>query len=321
MNRATVILLALAILLAHTFAIYQTPDGDIARPYEIAHVAYRLGRNLVYEGAALWNSNGPPVESYPSAIWVLVSAAAARVYLSPILVTQALGLLSALATVIVLAQFSPKRSSGLIAPVLLAASGSAAAAALSGTEAAFAMIATGASRRSSAAGRARSRWRWRLVLTRPEGTGFSCSVLSAFEASRPRRGRSSAPARMGAFVLPGVVVLATLAVRRALTGFLLASAAPLLAPDLGAGGPGLQYPQLACLSGFGLLFLSLILSRCARTHERDGHALPGAGGAWWALVVISGGDELPFWTALVPVLPLFFPRRPGVPARGWTQST
>src|SRR5512134_226939 len=72
MNRGTVILLALAILLAHTFAIHQTPQaGDIAAPYEIAHVAYRLGRNLVHEGAALWNPGGLPVESYPSALWVL----------------------------------------------------------------------------------------------------------------------------------------------------------------------------------------------------------------------------------------------------------
>jgi hypothetical protein len=119
MNRGTVILVALAILLAHTFAIHQIPkNGDIAAPYEIAHVSYRLGRNLVYEGAALWNPGGAPAESYPSVMWVLVSALAARVYLSPGFVAQGLGLCAALATVIVLAQFSPKRASGLIAPLL-----------------------------------------------------------------------------------------------------------------------------------------------------------------------------------------------------------
>src|SRR5262249_20873804 len=106
MNRGTVVFLALAILLAHTFAIHQTVRGDLAAPYEGAHVAYRLGRNLVYEGSAQWNTGGPPVESYPSLVWVLVSAFAARLYISPIWVSQGLGLVAALGTVIVLAQFS-----------------------------------------------------------------------------------------------------------------------------------------------------------------------------------------------------------------------
>jgi hypothetical protein len=52
-NRGTVILLALAILLAHAIAIHRSDGGDVAAPYEIAHVAYRLGRNLVFEGSAL----------------------------------------------------------------------------------------------------------------------------------------------------------------------------------------------------------------------------------------------------------------------------
>ena len=143
MNRGTVVFLALAILLAHTLAIHQTPEGDFAPPYEIAHVAYRLGRNLVYEGSASWNQGGGWVESYPSPLWILLSAFSARTYLSPTIVSQWFGIFCSLATVIVLAQFSVVRMAGLIAPMLLAACGAAAAAGASGTEAPLAMLLSG----------------------------------------------------------------------------------------------------------------------------------------------------------------------------------
>ena len=310
MNRGTVILLALAILIAHTFAIHQTPDGDIARSYEIAHVAYRLGRNLVYEGAALWNSGGPPVESYPSALWVLVSAAAARVYLSPILVSQALGLFSALATVVVLTQFSPKRTSGLIAPVLLAASGSAAAAALSGTEATLAMLL------STSAFLAFERGWWRtlalalavLVLTRPEGTALLLLLLAFEGLLRPRVAHERRSPRWRAWVLPGVVLVVVLVARRALTGFWLSPfAAALCEFEPVRWRIGAQYlASFVFSSGFGLLFLTVVLSLCAGRASAMGTRSLALAGLWWALVVLSGGDELPFWNALVPVLPLFF---------------
>jgi len=310
MNRGTVILLALAILIAHTFAIHQSPAGDIARPYEIAHVAYRLGRNLVYEGAALWNTGGPPVESYPSALWVLVSAMAARVYLSPMMVTQALGLCSALATVVVLAQFSPKRTSGLIAPVMLAASGSAAAAALSGTEAALAMWF------STSAFLAFERGWWRtlalalalLVLTRPEGSAVLLLLLVFEGLLRPRGAHERRAPRWRAFVLPGVVVGATLVARRALTGSWLSPfAAPLLEVEPARWRIGAEYlASFVFSSGFGLLFLAVILSLCAGRSSAMGTRSLALAGLWWAVVALSGGDELPFWNALVPVLPLFF---------------
>jgi hypothetical protein len=311
MNRGTVILLALAILLAHTFAIHQTPHaGDIAAPYEIAHVAYRLGRNLVHEGAALWNPGGAPVESYPSALWVLVSALAARLYFSPILATQALGLCAALATVIVLAQFSPKRTSGLIAPVLLAASGSVAAAALSGTEAAFAMLL------STTAFLAFERG-WRrtlalalalLLLTRPEGAAFLFLLFTFEGLLRPRNEGTPRAQRWSAFLLPGLVALATLFVRRALTGLWLSPfAAPLSEYDPARWRVGTEYlASFVFSSGFGLLFLAVVLSLCAGRSSAMGTRSLALAGTWWAVVAFSGGDELPFWNALVPALPLFF---------------
>lgn len=310
MNRGTVVLVALAILLAHTFAIHQTPDNDFAAPYEMAHVAYRLGRNLVYEGSASWNPGGPAIESYPSPIWVALSAVAARLYADPIFMTQAVGLFSVLATLVVLAQFSPKRTAGLVAPVLLAASGSTAAAAFSGTEAALAMLLV------STAFLAFERGWFRLLalalsmllLTRPEG-GCALLFLLACEGLWRPHGEHG-PRRPGwrAYLLPSaLIVLATLA-RRAFTGHWLSPfSAPLAELALARWRIGAEYlASFAISSGFGLLFLVVVLSLSAGRASAMGTRALGLAGTWWGVVVLSGGDELPFWSALVPVLPLFF---------------
>jgi hypothetical protein len=306
MKRGTVVLLALAILLAHTFAIHQTPDGDFAEAYEIAHVAYRIGRNLVYEGEALWNPGGPPAESYPSVAWVLASALAARLYSSPIGLTQVLGLCSALATLVALAQFSSKRTSGLIAPVLLASSGSAAAAALSGTEAAFAMLLTTASFLAFERGWARTLALSLslLVLTRPEALAVLVLLMVCARLWRPE----GAPVRWSAFGLPLGVVLATVATRRALTqSWLSPFAAPLLELEPERWRIGLEYlAGFAISSGFGLLILAVILSVCAARISAMGARALAVAVLWSGVVALSGGDGLPFWNALVPALPLFF---------------
>lgn len=310
MNRGTVVLLALAILVAHTFAIHQTPDGDLGSTYEISYVAFRLGRNLAYEGAALWNPGGLAVESYPSPLWVLVSALAARLYVSPILVAQALGVFSALVAVIALAQFSPKRTAGVIAPLLLAASGSAAAAALSGTEATLAMLLVTAAFLAFERGwgRALALSLAALILTRPEGLAIALTLLLCEGFWRPRGEHARRPPRWRAFLLPLLVALGGGLARRAFTGqWLSPFAAPLLTPDPAHWRLGLEYLwSFVISSGFGLLFPVVLVSLVAlRTSALGGRALLLTL-VWWGLVVLGGGDDLPFWNALVPVLPLFF---------------
>jgi hypothetical protein len=310
MNRGTVVLVALAILLAHTFAIHQTPDGDFAAPYEMAHVAYRLGRNLVYEGSALWNPGGPVIESYPSPLWVLLSAAAARVYASPLLISQALGLFSVLATLVVLAQFSPKRTAGLIAPVLLAASGSTAAAAFSGTENAFAMLLLSTAFLAFERGWCRllALALAALLLTRPEGGCALLFLLACEGLWRPRGEHARRRPCWRGYILPVALIVAATLARRALTGHWLSPfSAPLAEPDLARWRIGAEYlTSFALSSGFGLLLLAMILSLCAGRSSGMGSRALGLAGTWWAVVVLSGGDELPFWNALVPGLPLFF---------------
>jgi hypothetical protein len=311
MNRGAVVFLALAILLAHSLAIHQTPAGDFGPPYEIAHVAYRLGRNLVFHGAALWNPGGAPAESYASVLWVLLSGLAARVYASPVLMAQIVGLVSALATVIVVAQFSTQRASGLVAPVLLAASGSVAAAGLSGTEAALAMLLVTSAflafergmRRTLALALAL------LVATRPEGS-VVLFVLLAFEARwRPRMPSAARrPALYRAYV-PALAVLATILVgRRVLTGLWLSPlVAELLNGDPERASIGVRYlGSFAVSSGFALLFVVPIVSLAAGRVSAAGVRALALASAYWTVVTLSGGDDLPFWNALVPALPLFF---------------
>jgi hypothetical protein len=310
MNRGTVILLALAILLAHTFAIHQTPDGELAPPHEMAHVAFRLGRNLVFEGAALWNPGGAPHESYPSPAWVLVSAAAARVYLSPFVASQGLGLLAALATAVFLAQFSPKRSSGLIAPVLLAASGSVATAAFSGTEAALAMMLVTASFLAFERGHQRllAGVLALLVVTRPEGGAVLLLLLLCEGFARPRGALAERAPMWRAYLLPLGMALGSTLVRRFYSGHWLSpSAAALLVIDPERWRLGFEYlAGFAFCSGHTLLLAVLVLSLCAGRASAMGTRALLLTVAWWSLVVLAGGDDQPFWSALVPVMPLFF---------------
>lgn len=310
MNRATVVFLALAILLAHAFAIHQTPDGDFGAPYEIAHVAYRIGRNFVYEGKASWNPGGSPADSYPSLAWIALSALSARMYVYPTLVSQAMDLVCALATIVVLAQFSPKRSAGLIAPTLLALSGSAAAAALGGTEAALAMLLVTATFLAFERGwlRAFAAASALLVLTRPEGTLVVGALLALELTARPRTEHARRRSLLRAFGAPLLALLAALFVRSQMTGSWLSShAAALLEPDVARWKlGGLYLAGFVSASGFLLLVLAVTLSLCAgRLGAMALRALTVVA-TWCLALAASGGDGLPFWISLVPVLPLFF---------------
>jgi len=311
MNRATVVFIALAILLAHTLAIHQNPDGDFAAPYDWAHVAYRLGRNLVYTGRALWDPQGGWVESYPSVIWIGVSSVAERLYVSPTLVTQWLGILCALATVVVIAQFSPTRMAGLIAPMLLAASGSAAAAAASGTEAGLAMLL------ATVAFLAFER-RWKLVLvlslvalvlTRPEGAVFLGSILVLEHIDRPRLDTGErCPAFRRALLLPLVPLVFMALVRFIANGNVLSPFGKTFSHfDVERWRLGVHYfGSFVLASGSGaLLALPLVFALGGKLAPTGRRALL-LFLLWSAVVVASGGNDLPFWNALAPALPLLF---------------
>jgi len=311
MNRITIILLALVIIVAHSLAIHQTGNGAFAAPYEIAHVAFRAARNLVYLGSSAWNPGGDLIESYPSPVWVLICAAAERVYLRSGLFAQCLGVAFMLGTVGVLTQFSSKRMSGLVAPVLLAASGSAAAAGLSGTEAPLVMLLL------TTAFLAFERGWMRLfiavaallVFTRPEGIWLVLGFLVLHSIARSRTDAKGARrTALSVFAVPlACFVLLTLVRRLWLGTWLSPMDADIFAADPGQWSLGYGYLEgfLLC-SGSGPLIVLPIAALLLGASSGTGRRALFLTALWSALVVTSGGDDVPLWNAMAPVLPLFF---------------
>ena len=68
MNRTIALFLALVVLLAHTLAIYSSESGALAPPYDFAHVAFRMARNVVQNGVFAWNAV-PPMAVHCAAVY------------------------------------------------------------------------------------------------------------------------------------------------------------------------------------------------------------------------------------------------------------
>ncbi len=310
MNRLAVILFAVAVLLAHSLGIHQTGGGDYAAPYDFAHVAYRVARNLVREGTLAWNPGGPVVESYPSPSWVLVAAVAERLTIGPNQLTQWLGTLCALGSMVVLAQFSTKRLAGLIAPLLLAASGAAAAAGGSGTEVGLAMLLVTTAAFASETGRGGlfGLAGALLLWTRKEGALFLAAWFVLELLDRPRTDGARRRALRGGFSAVLVAFIVLLFLRRFATGgWISPFEQQLLRCDGHQIGLGIGYLEgyLLC-SGSGLLVLVPCASLCLGLLPARGRRALVLALVWALVVAANGGDPLPFWNALVPVLPLVF---------------
>ncbi len=311
MNRTVALFLALAVLTAHALAIYQAGNGDLAPPYDFAHVAYRLGRHLAHTGRLAWDWNSSGVESYPSLLWVGVSALAERLYLTVSGSTQLIGSLAALATVLVVAQFSPDRLAGVIAPLLLVVSGGLAASALSGTEIPVLTLFVAASFLAF-----ERRWRIAFALfalltaaTRPEGALFVLALfaleLVALARKHPdARSRSLLPAFAPAFVAGAIVI----GVRWSATGALLSPAFECLVVP----SPGLFRLGLASMRDFFVGLGAPALVVFPIWYFARG-SLVGTGrralllsGVWGLVVASGGGTMLPFAGEMVPILPLLY---------------
>ncbi len=309
MNRTTVVFLALAILLAHTLAIHQTPDGRFGAPYERAHVAYRVGRNLAFEGRATWDVQAPSAETYPSPLWVGLGALAVELEIPPTTLSQVLGILCALCTVGVVAQFSSNRLAGLVAPVLIATSGSACASAASGTEAPLAMLLVASAFLAFERG-------WRglfasssiaLLLTRPEGAFLVSCFLLLEICDRPRE---EGPRRSlaGALALVFGAGIAFLCLRRGFTGsFSSPFDAELLRFDAERWNLGFHYVwSFVIASGSGALFVLPVGFLLRGRLPPSGRRALALFTCWTLVVALAGGDRQPFWNVLAPALPLLF---------------
>jgi len=336
MNRTIALFLALAVLLAHALALHKSPNGDVGPPYDQAHVAYRLGRNLAQTGSIRWEINEPPVEGHPSLFLIGLASIAEQGYVSVTTFCQTLGAIATFLAVIVVSFFSPVRLAGVIAPLLLVVSGGLAASALSGTEIPFAALFLTA---SFYAFEHRRPILFALCLpflctVRPEGVpialAFLACELSGSKLARPRP-RNGRPPRMLTSFLPAAAVMAVVVTLRYVESGVLLSPSmreTVALDELGRGGRfvadfvrGSVTPLLAA---FPLWYVArrTLLGTGARALLFT---------ALWALAVAAGGGgSMPFTGEMVPVLPILCvsvqeamqlaldSKRRGLPQLSWT---
>ncbi len=254
MNRTAALLLALTTLLAHSLLIHQDSAGQFAAPYEAAHAAFRVARNLVHTGEAAWNPGALELEAVASPLWVFMCAIAERLYIPVTTFAQSLGILCMFATTVLAARFTPDRLVGVIAPFLLVVNDGIAAAGPGGTEVSLltllvttAFLAHGRRRSRTLAVAASLLW-----LTRWEG-GCVVIILLSFELMRILRGRAG-PRFLLAFVAPLVTGIVTLAIRFSKSGQLFSPPGS----GIANGSPELGFPYLrefVLTSGTPLLVL------------------------------------------------------------------
>jgi hypothetical protein len=315
-KRSTVLLLALALLLAHALTLATDDLGRLGPPSDRAFAAYRIGRNLVWDGRAQFALGAPFVESYPSWPWILLSALAERLYWAPTWVTQAVGLVSALATVLVVSRFSPNRLAGVIAPVLTVTSGVIAVAAGNGTE--FAPLALGACTALLCLESGRTRpyaaVASAVVLWRDDGIVLAVGLAALAIASRlkPRPQDEGLPPQaqvpLWALALPlGVWVLSAV-VRAIWIGTwlppTLAEAVDYDAARLHAGAGYLV--DFVLRSGAATLVVLPVALFPTRALSPRGKRALALGLIWCLWAAWIGGDSLPFFAFLAPAAPLLF---------------
>ncbi len=309
MNRTIALFVALVMLLAHVLSIHTDARGLVAVAWDQAHVPFRLGRNLIYEGQLAWNPGMEAFESYPSVLWVLLCAVFERVsalmHGSVNVFAQTTGVLCALATTVVVSRVRPQRAAGLMAALILATSGAFAAAAVSGLETAlYVWLLAWA---FLAFERGRGWWMGFLLalamLTRPETLLFVAgfAVLRGF-------GRPGSGVRPVAW-LPFCVPLTTFALGAVARGLTSGNAwPPSFDPWLQADGAQLSAGYLTLKAFVLITIVPLLLVWPLLYLVRRKISPVGAHAAFFALLWMiaaawRGGGALPFFEAFVPALP------------------
>lgn len=209
-----VFLLSSTVLVAHALAFFPLHLDD---PY----ITFRYGRHLARGHGLVWNVGEPPVEGFTSFGWVVLSALAERLAVSPLLVAKLVGLASVLLVLAVVSfgarRLLPSATDRLCAALLLAVSTELVSMSVSGMEnvtfaatAAFLLPLLGP---WDAASPAVSRGRAvlgglacaALVLLRPEGHVFAVVLLASLAAGTRATG-DRRPLVASALVLAAVLV-------------------------------------------------------------------------------------------------------------------
>jgi len=309
MNRTTVLILAIVLLLAHLLSLHHDASGAFAMPSDLAHVDFRIGRHWVHGQGTTWFSGSTAAaiseEGGTSLAWVTLAALAELFSWSPLRVTAWVGILSALLTLAVIARLSRDRLIGVTAIVLLVVSGPFAASATDGTATAlFTLLLTLAflaleRRRAGVLGAALAA----LVLTGSLGLVYVVPMLGIALWMR----RSDRPLALAPAFLPPLAAAAVL------FGVRMAYGAPLLPPDLAALG-SLEHARVGLWSVEAwvrgtlaplLILLPLGLVLIGKLSGTGARALLLALTGTLAIVLL-GGSRAAMHTIFAPVLPLFF---------------
>ena len=305
MNRTIALFLALAVLLAHALALHESTSGDVAPPYDQAHVAYRLGRNLAQTGAIAWEADEAGAETHPSLLLIGLASIAERAYVSVTIFCQSLGAIATFLVVIAVSFFSPVRLAGVIAPLLLVVSGGLASSALSGTEvplaALFAITGFLAFERRRPVLLAISLPL--LCATRAEGVLLAIAIFLC-ELSGPRLARPAGRRMLAAFVPAGLLLVAVSTIRYFSQGTPLSPAmSKILACDGFARGSAFVIDfAVGSVTPFLIAFPLWYFMR--RTLPATGGRALLFSGVWSMAIAASGGGSMPFAGEMIPVLPI-----------------
>lgn len=312
MNRTTVLILALVLLLAHVLAMHHDSSGAFALPSDLAHVDFRVARNAVHGQGTTWGTGQTAAaiaeEGGTSFLWIAIAAAAELFASSPVRLSAIVGILAALFTLAVVSRLSRDRLVGVTATVLLVVSGSFAAAAADGTATvlltAFLALAFLAleRRRPTILGVALAL----AILTRSDGALYAVGFLAM--AAFGRRSESRRMPLLWAVAPPALASALLVAIR-------LAHGAPAVTPRVAAVfafDPTQLSVGLWSLEAFVrgslaplLILLPLVQFLTGRLSGTGRRAL-GLLALGLAIVVLTGASESPMHTAFVPVLPLLF---------------
>jgi len=305
MNRGIVIFVALTVLVAHSLAIRTDVGGALAPPYDQAFVAFRIARNLVFEGDWSWSPGQSGFDAYPSTLWVLVCTVIERLNLPINIVVRAIGVLATASSFIVATRFHPDRVASLITPMLLAISGAMAAAAVNGTETAiFTALVTVA---FLAYERRRERFLGFALLLCGLTRGEGWVLVLAFLAMRLwERARGVEGSTLKPFLAPLAGLLGLTALRFHLNGYLLppwlADLVELREGELRNGAAYVRDFFVSSASPALVVYALWYVLR--RNLSRTGVRALVLFLVWTALVTLQGGGSTPFSEAMVPVLPL-----------------
>jgi arabinofuranosyltransferase len=171
---------------------------------EDSYITYRFARNVVEGHGFVWNVGAGPVEGFSNFLWLQLCVVALKLRLDPGLVTQVVGVVAGVATLLVTWHFARRvlrvsHAGALFSVATLAAAGPLAAWASSGMETVFFTLCVTsavyyASFFTSSAdprlGFLTACALFAATLTRPEGFGIACIVLGTvvcFSSSRSQR--------------------------------------------------------------------------------------------------------------------------------------